>query len=381
MQKINRVTIIVLDSAGIGALPDAELYGDSGVNTLAHIAEKCNGINLPNMQKLGLGNLCSIQGVAPVELNKCTGSFGIAAELSKGKDTTIGHWEIAGVITEEALPTYPDGFPDEIIESFEAACGYQTIGNIVASGTEIINRFGDEHVQTRKLIVYTSADSVFQIAAHEEVVPLPELYRICEIARVQLKVGRIIARPFVGSNGNYTRTANRHDYSLVPPSNLLNRLQDNGLSVIGVGKIYDIFAGSGVTESVRTQDNMQGVDRTIEYLKKDNRGLIFSNLVDFDMKFGHRRDASGYKQALEEFDTRLPEIFSSMQDDDLLIITADHGCDPTHSGTDHTREYIPLLCYGRNLPVKNLGIRQSFADIAATVENLLLGKESENSFL
>lgn len=380
MQKINRVTIIVLDSAGIGALPDAELYGDAGVNTLAHIASACNGISLPNMQKLGLGNLSSIQGVMPRELKECTGSFGTAAELSKGKDTTIGHWEIAGVITHDALPTYPDGFPAGIIERFEKACGYSTLGNIVASGTEIINQFGDEHVETKKLIVYTSADSVFQIAAHEEVVPLSELYRICEIAREQLKVGRIIARPFIGSHGNYTRTANRHDYSLVPPHNLLNRLQDSGLAVIGVGKIYDIFAGSGVTQSVRTQDNMQGVDRTIEFLKQDNRGLIFTNLVDFDMKFGHRRDASGYKNALEEFDRRLPEIYAALRDDDLLIITADHGCDPTHSGSDHTREYIPLLCYGKQLPVKNLGVRTSFADIAATVEKLLLAKDNENSF-
>ena len=380
MQTINRVTIIVLDSAGIGFLPDAAQYGDCGANTIVHTAEACGGLHLPNLQKLGLGNLANIAGVAPVALSECQGSYARAAELSQGKDTTIGHWEIAGVITEEPLPTYPNGFPAEIIEAFEKECGRGTLGNKVASGTEIINEYGDEHVKTGKLIVYTSADSVFQIAAHEDIVPLPELYRYCEIARRQLKVGRIIARPFIGSSGKYARTANRHDYSLAPEETMLNRLSARGLDVIGIGKIFDIYAGSGVTEYVRTHDNMEGVDQTIAYLKKENRGLIFTNLVDFDMKFGHRRDAFGYKAALEQFDRRLPEIYDALQDDDLLIITADHGCDPIFKGTDHTREYIPVLCYGKKLPAKDLGLRKSFSDIATTVETLLLKQAKQNSF-
>lgn len=380
MNEINRVILIVLDSAGVGFLPDASEYNDLGADTIAHIAKACNGLNLPNMQQLGLGNISAIQGVEPLALSLCKGSFGKASEMSAGKDTTIGHWEIAGAITEQPLPTYPNGFPDEIIQKFEQASGYRTIGNIVASGTEIINQYGDEHVKTKKLIVYTSADSVFQIAAHEEIVGLEELYRVCEIARKQLKVGRIIARPFIGSSGHYIRTANRHDYSLNPPENMLDRLKSKNFSVIGIGKINDIFAGSGLTGYVRTHDNMEGVDKTIDFIKQTSEGLIFTNLVDFDMKFGHRRDAFGYKKALEEFDSRLPELYSVMKDDDLLIITADHGCDPTFKGTDHTREYIPILCYGKKIPVKNIGVRKSFADIAATIEYLILKKDSQNSF-
>lgn len=380
MNKINRVTLIVLDSAGVGALPDAAQYGDVGANTFGNLAKATGGLRLPHMEKLGLGNIIPIKGVAPV-VNPVHAAFGKAMEASSGKDTTIGHWEIGGIIKKDAFPTYPNGFPASIITEFEKKTGRKVIGNCVASGTDIIDRLGAEHVKTGALIVYTSADSVFQIAAHEEIVPIDELYRYCEIAREMLEVGRVIARPFIGSEGAFKRTANRHDYSIEPQGiTILDQLKEAGKEVLGVGKIYDIFAGRGLTEYVRSKSNMDGVDRTIELMKKKNSGLIFTNLVDFDMNYGHRRDAQGYKNALEEFDSRLPEIYQQMKDDDLLIITADHGCDPTHSGTDHTREYIPILVYGKNIKGGDIGIRQSFADIASTIGELLLNKKAPGSF-
>ncbi len=380
MSKINRVTLIVLDSAGVGELPDAADYGDKGANTFGNLARAAGGLKLPNMEKMGLGNIIDIQGVSPVEAPESS-AYGKASEASSGKDTTIGHWEIAGIIKKNPFPTYPNGFPKEIIEEFESKTGRKVIGNCVASGTQIIEELGDEHVETGALIVYTSADSVFQIAAHEEIVPIDELYRYCEIAREMLSVGRVIARPFIGKSGEYTRTSNRHDYSIEPEGDtVLDRLKSAGKDVLGVGKIYDIFAGRGLTDYVRSKSNMDGVDKTIEYLKQDNKGLIFTNLVDFDMSFGHRRDVQGYKNALEEFDARLPEIMSHMKEDDVLMLTADHGCDPTHKGTDHTREYIPILVHGKGIQGANLGVRNSFADIANTIEEMLLGSSPEGSF-
>ncbi|BDD12787.1 phosphopentomutase (plasmid) [Fulvitalea axinellae] len=375
--KINRVALVVLDSVGIGYADDADEYGDLGANTLGHIGDAV-GLNLPNMARLGLGNLAPIGGV-PRNLNP-EGAFGIAKEVSKGKDTTTGHWEIAGEILEEAFPTYLDGFPEEIINEFSKRTGRGVIGNKVASGTAIIDELGDEHVATGNLIVYTSADSVFQIAAHEEIVPLDELYRYCEIAREMLQVGRVIARPFIGADGAYSRTANRHDYALEPGDNMLSRLKAAGQDVCAVGKISDIFAGKGITQSIRTKNNMEGVDATLKFLGEGNKGLIFTNLVDFDMHFGHRRDVWGYKRCLEEFDVRLPEILDALRDDDLLIITADHGNDPIFKGTDHTREHIPILLAGKHVDPVRIGFRQSFKDIADTIEELLMGVESEGSF-
>ncbi|MCK5883325.1 MAG: phosphopentomutase, partial [Bacteriovoracaceae bacterium] len=380
MSKINRVTLIVLDSAGVGELPDARQYGDEGSNTLGNLASAAGGLNLPNMEKMGLGNIIDILGVSPV-VNPENSAFGKAAEASSGKDTTIGHWEIAGIIKTDPFPTFPNGFSDETIREFEEKTGHKVIGNCVASGTQIIDELGDEHVKTGALIVYTSADSVFQIAAHEGVVPIEEQYRFCEIAREMLSVGRVIARPFIGESGAYARTTNRHDYSMEPEGvTILDKLQENGKEVLGVGKIYDIFAGRGVTNYVRSKNNMEGVDRTIEYLKEKSSGLIFTNLVDFDMHFGHRRDVQGYKNALEEFDARLPDIMENMNDDDVLMLTADHGCDPTQPGTDHTREYIPIVVYGKKIKSADLGERKAFADIASTIEEMLLGGKPSGSF-
>lgn len=378
MQKIKRAIVMVLDSAGVGALDDAAEYGDEGANTLGHIGEASGGLCLPNMEKLGLGNIIDIKGVK--KLDTTIGSYGKAIEASVGKDTTIGHWEIAGIITEEALPTYPNGFPADFLKKYEEAIGRKVLGNEVASGTEIISRLGDEHVSTGSPIIYTSADSVFQIAAHEEVISLDELYKFCEIAREMLQVGRVIARPFIGKTGEYVRTSNRHDYSLEPKETVLDRLNAAGQEVLGVGKISDIFAGKGITSSVRTKSNTEGVDRTIELIKQNNQGLIFTNLVDFDMKFGHRRDVLGYKKALEEFDSRLSEIMDCMNDDDILILTADHGCDPTYKGTDHTREYAPIIAYGKKLKAVDLGVRNTYADIAYTLEEMLLGNYLDGSF-
>ena len=371
MENINRAILIVLDSVGVGELPDAPDYGDTGSNTLGNIVKSSGGIRLPNMTNMGLGKIDGIDYL-PVP-GDISGSYGRMAEVSKGKDTITGHWEIAGIQLEYPFPTYPNGFSREILEKFEQLSGRGILGNCVASGTEIIKEYGEEHMRTGKLIVYTSADSVFQIAAHEEIVPLEELYRICRIARDMLQgenmVGRVIARPFTGMPGSFSRTVNRRDFSAEPTADtILDKLQQKGLDVIAVGKIEDIFSGKGITLAEHTKSNMNGVDITLKYMKEDNKGIIFTNLVDFDMVFGHRNNVEGYRQALEEFDARLPEIVAAMREGDLLIITADHGCDPTTPSTDHSREHVPLLVYGRNVKQDvNLGTRKTFADLASTI--------------
>lgn len=378
---IDRVIILVMDSVGIGALPDSEKFGDVGVNTLGNISKKTGGIDLPNLVKLGLGNIDEIEGLEST--SNPIGSFGKMMEISNGKDTTTGHWEIAGLHIKEPFQTYPDGFPEHIISKFEELTGRKVLGNKTASGTEIIKELGEEHMKSGNPIVYTSADSVFQIAAHEDVIPLDELYKMCSIAREMLKgedqVARVIARPFVGELGNFTRTPNRRDYSLNPfEKTILDYTSEAGYDVMAVGKIEDIFNGKGITKEVHTKSNMDGVDKTIEYLKTDSKGIIFTNLVDFDAKFGHRRNPEGYKEALEELDARIPEILDSLKDNDMLIITADHGNDPTYKGTDHTREYVPLIVYGKNVKAGvNLGTRESFADIAATIADVLNVKRSK----
>lgn len=372
---IRRVILIVLDSVGVGELPDAHAYGDQGSNTLAHTAAAVGGINLPNMADLGLGNILSIQGVPPVE--QARGAYGRMAEQSPGKDTTTGHWEIAGIILERPFPVYPEGFPAGLIAGFEQAIGRPVLGNVVASGTQIIEELGEEHVRTGHPIVYTSADSVFQIAAHEEVIPVDELYRMCEIAREMLvgehAVGRVIARPFVGKPGAWERTPRRHDYSLKPISpTVLDAVKTAGQQVVAVGKIKDIFAGEGITRSLTTLNNMDGVDKTLAVLREPFQGLLFANLVDYDSKYGHRNDVEGYARALEEFDRRLPELLAALRPEDILIITADHGCDPTTKSTDHSREYVPVMvCGDYVLPHVDLGIRETFADLGATVADIL----------
>ncbi|NLC77355.1 MAG: phosphopentomutase [Clostridia bacterium] len=369
-----RVMLIVLDSVGVGALPDAHLYGDEGSNTLGNIARRVK-LALPNLGKLGLGNIVPIEGIAPAAAP--LGAFGKMAELSPGKDTTTGHWEMAGIVLEKPFPIYPEGFPEEIINAFEERTGRKVLGNKPASGTVIIEELGAEHLATGKPIVYTSADSVFQIAAHEEVIPLEELYEMCRVAREILQgehaVGRVIARPFVGTPGKFQRTANRHDYSIEPPSpTMLELIKDRGLEVVGIGKIGDIYSGKGLTKSVPTKGNADGIDRTLAAWQSVKAGLVFTNLVDYDMKYGHRNDVAGYAAALEEFDGRLPEIMGQLNEEDLLIITADHGCDPTMPGTDHTREYVPLLIYGAKVKAgTNMGIRKTFADVGATVTGYL----------
>lgn len=373
---MSRVIWMVIDSVGIGQLPDSEKFGDKNVNTLGNIVKEYNDIKIPNMRKLGIGN---IDGVDFIESEKSPiGAFGKCSELSQGKDTTTGHWEMTGVLVETPFKTFENGFPKEIIDEFERRTGRKVVGNKPASGTAILDEFGEHQIKTGDVIVYTSADSVFQIAANEEVIPLEELYKMCEIAREIMMgdnaVARVIARPFVGKKtGEFTRTSNRRDYSLNPfEPTVLDNIKESNLDVIGVGKIEDIFNGQGITEAIHTKDNMHGVDETINYIKKENNGLIFTNLVDFDSKFGHRRNVEGYKEALEEFDARIPEIMDAMKDDDILIINADHGNDPTYKGTDHTREYIPVLVYGKKIKENvNLGIRDSFADIGATVADLL----------
>ncbi|MDU1538859.1 MAG: phosphopentomutase [Paeniclostridium sordellii] len=372
---MSRVIWMVIDSVGIGALPDSEKFGDVNVNTLGNIVKTYKDIKIPNMINLGLSN---IEGVESLEsINNPKGSFGRAKEVSKGKDTTTGHWEMTGVLVETPFKTYENGFPKEIIEEFERKTNRKVIGNKPASGTAILDELGEQQMKTGEVIVYTSADSVFQIAAHEDIIPLDELYRMCEIAREIMMgenaVARIIARPFIGTPGSFERTANRRDYSLSPfEDTVLDNIKNANLDVIGVGKIEDIFNKQGITEAIHTKDNMDGVDQTINYMKKDNKGLIFTNLVDFDSKYGHRRDVEGYKNALEEFDARIPEILENMKDDDILIINSDHGNDPTYKGTDHTREYIPILIYGKNVVNGyNLGTRDSFADIGATVADIL----------
>ena len=371
---MKRVFLIVLDSFGIGALPDAAAFGDPGTNTLRSCATS-KYLNIPNLIAAGLGNIdgvdCLPKTAAP------TGAVARLAEQSMGKDTTIGHWEIAGIVSPNPLPTYPNGFPDEVLEPFKAATGRGILANAPWSGTEVINVFGDEHVRTGDLIVYTSADSVFQIAAHEDVVPLEQLYEYCRIARKLLQgkhgVGRVIARPFVGTSGAYKRTSNRHDYSLEPPrETLLDALKAAGKASIGVGKIYDIFAGIGVTEHVYNKSNAHGMEHTLHYAQQDFEGLCFVNLVDFDMVYGHRRDIDGYAKALAEFDAWLPKLLEQLGDEDIVMITADHGCDPGYAATtDHTREHVPLLVLGKQVKPVNLGTRRSFADIAATVAELL----------
>jgi len=368
-------------------MPDAGKYGDLGSHTLGNIARQRGGLQLTYLQKLGLGNIEPIMGVPAHPTPE--GNFGKMAERSLGKDTTSGHWEMAGIILERPLPTFPQGFPKEFIARYELAIGREVIGNEVASGTEIIQRLGEEHVQTGKPIVYTSADSVFQVAAHEEVIPLSELMRLCQIARDMLtgemQVGRVIARPFLGQVGQFYRTPNRHDFALAPPHKiLLEYVQERGLEVCAVGKINDIYAGKGVTDFVTTKGNMEGVDKTLDYMAKVKSGLIMTNLVDFDMLYGHRNDVEGYARALEAFDARLPEIYAALRPEDMLIITADHGCDPTRPGTDHSREYVPLLVYGTTLNKGvNLGVRSTFADLGATVAEYLKTEPMANgkSFL
>lgn len=367
---MKRVFLIVLDSVGIGEMPDAAEYGDVGSNTLKAAAADA-GFSMEHMRSLGLFN---IEGVNCAEkTDSPTGAFARIQEASKGKDTTIGHWEIAGLVSDKPLPTYPDGFPEELLEKFSKAVGRGVLCNKPYSGTEVIKDYGKEHMVTGDLIVYTSADSVFQIAAHEEVVPLTELYDICEKARQLLTgehgVGRVIARPFTGELGNFTRTSNRHDYSLTPPKKtMLNYLKEAGMTVAAVGKINDIFAGSGITEMVRTKNNDEGIDRTIEYLQKDFEGLCFINLVDYDMIYGHRNDVQGYAAALTRFDERLPEILELLRKDDVLMITADHGCDPSTPSTDHSREYTPFIATGKRVRAgADLKTRDCFADIGATI--------------
>ena len=385
MEKLERVTVIVLDSVGIGELPDAVEFGDAGSNTLGHIAEASNGIVLPNMEKLGLGSLTDIKGVP--KTSNPQGAYGKANEASKGKDTTTGHWEIGGVILEKPFPTYPNGFPKVVLDEIEKRTGRKILCNMPYSGTDVLDDFGDEQLETGAWILYTSADPVLQIAAHEEKIPLKELYETCKIALEicgeHSPVARVIARPYIGSSkGNFKRTSNRHDYSIEPPKDtILDKIKASDLDVIAIGKTSDIFSGKGITESKGTnKDNKDGIIKTIHALKDDTKGLIFTNLVDFDMLYGHRRNVKGYKDALEEFDNYLPEIISNLKDKEILIITADHGCDPTYKGTDHTREYIPILVYGKGIKNVDLGIRSTFADIAATIEELLLGNKVEGSF-
>lgn len=373
--QIKRVIVIVLDSVGIGELPDACTYGDVGSHTLGNIAQAVGGLKLPNMQKMGLGNIAILDGIKP-QLHP-TAVYGKMAEVSAGKDTTTGHWELMGLFLEQPFPLYPDGFPPEVMDTFESAIGRGTLGNYPASGTVIIEELGAEHMASGKPIIYTSGDSVFQIAAHEEIIPIEELYDMCrtarEILRGQHEVSRVIARPFIGTPDKFTRTANRHDFSVVPPQpTVLDALKNAGFMSYAVGKINDIFVGQGITDYVTTQDNMDGVDKTIAVMKeRQESGLIFVNLVDFDAKFGHRNNPQGYANALVEFDQRLPEILAALTPNDLLVLTADHGNDPTFPGTDHTREYVPILITGSNVkPGVNIGVRRTFADLAATIADI-----------
>lgn len=373
--QIRRVIAIVLDSCGIGALPDAARYGDVGSNTIANTAAAVGGLSLPHLQRLGLGNIAPITGVPPAD--QPTGAYGKMAEKSEGKDSTNGHWEIMGVILEKTFPVYPEGFPEDLMLEFESRIGRKTLGNKPASGTVIIEELGAEHLRTGYPIVYTSADSVFQIAAHESIIPLDELYEMCEIARVLLHgehaVGRVIARPFVGQVGSFQRTAQRKDFSLKPPApTVLDFAQEAGLDVLGVGKVDYLFANQGITDCVHVKDNDEGISQTIVAINSLERGIVLTNLGDFDTVFGHRNNPQGFAGALEAFDHRLPEIQAAMQPDDVLFITADHGCDPTTVSTDHSREYVPLLVGGATVKSGvNLGVRATFADLGATVASLL----------
>ena len=373
---IDRIIIIVLDSVGIGELPDAYKFGDEGSNTLVNTAKAVGGLNVPNLESFGLGKIGDIPGVSKGVDAKAF--YGKMIEASAAKDTTSGHWEIMGVITEKPFPTYPEGFPDDVIEEFTTAIGRPILGNKTASGTEIIKELGEEHIRTGYPIVYTSADSVFQIAACEDVIPIESLYEMCDCARDILKgehnVGRVIARPFIEENGIYTRTESRRDFSLLPPEEtVLDKAVKKGYEVVGVGKIGDIFAHRGLTREIHASNNRDGVLKTIESIREDFKGIIFTNLIDFDMKYGHRNNPEGYAETLESFDKSLPEIVDALKAGDVIIITADHGCDPTTLSTDHSREYVPLLVFGKKLNKPgSLGIRNSFADIGATVSEALL---------
>ena len=367
---MKRLFFIILDSFGIGEMPDANEFHDEGSNTLKSVSSS-SFFNAPNMQKLGLFNIdgCSVAGDS---VDHPLGAYGKFAERSKGKDTTTGHWEIAGLVSGKPFPTYPNGFPEEIIKEFEKQSGYKTLCNKPYSGTEVIKDYGRQHIKEKALIVYTSADSVFQIAAHEDIVPVEELYRVCEIARNILQgehgVGRVIARPFTGEYPNYVRTSNRHDFSLKPPKDtMLDIMMRNGLDTIGVGKINDIFAGKGISEFVRTSGNTDGMQKTSEYLSKDFKGICFVNLVDFDMLYGHRNDVDGYAKAITEFDKWLGTFMEGLGEDDYLLISADHGCDPITPSTDHSREYVFMLAYGKKIKSVDLGIRTTFADMAKTI--------------
>ena len=369
-KNIERVILIVLDSVGTGSLPDAAAYGDEGANTLGHVAELCGGLSLPNLQKLGLGNIISIKGVAaqPDPL----ASWGRMAEMAHGKDTIAGHWEMMGIILDQAFALFPQGFPPELLDDFKQRTGVKGIlGNKAASGTEIIAELGSEHMRSGFPIVYTSADSVLQIAAHEEIIPLKKLYEICRQSRKicdAWRIGRVIARPFIGSARNFSRTTNRRDFPMLPPrQTVLDIMRKNGLEVTAIGKIENIFAGQGIGRSRPSHSNSEGMSLLAEELSATRRGLIFANLVDFDMLYGHRNDAAGYGAALEIFDRELGSFVPLLGPADLLIITADHGCDPTYPGTDHTREYVPLLVYGLGLPARPLGVRGNFADVGVSI--------------
>jgi phosphopentomutase len=370
--RFERICLIVLDSVGIGELPDADRFGDVGSHTLGHIAEQVNGFSLPNLQKLGLGNIAPLTGIPAAQEPQAY--YGKMAEVSVGKDTMTGHWELMGLKVTIPFNVYPQGFPAKLVDQFEQETGRKVIGNKPASGTEILDELGEEQMKTGAWIVYTSADSVFQLAAHEDIIPLEELYRACEIARKltlqdEFAVGRVIARPYKGQPGAFARTSNRHDYAVSPPApTVMNHLKDQGLDVIAIGKINDIFTGEGVTKAIHTKSNQDGIDKTIEVLSSKFTGLAFTNLVDFDSLYGHRRDPDGYGRCLQEFDDRLPEILEGISGKDLLILTADHGNDPVHSGTDHTREYVPILLFSPSLRSgASIGVRATFADLGATI--------------
>jgi phosphopentomutase len=383
--EAKRIILLVLDSVGAGELPDAAKYGDSGSNTLGNTARVVGGLNIPNLESLGLGNILPLEGVPPAQNPKA--SYGKMCQRSAGKDTTTGHWELAGLILERPFPVYPHGFPPEIIGPFEEAIGRRVLGNRTASGTVIIDELGERHMETGYPIVYTSADSVFQVAAHEKVIPLKELYKICRIARKMLAgehaVGRVIARPFDGEPGSFYRTGNRHDFSLKPPGQtVLSLLQENRIPVTAIGKISDIFAGEGITASFPTKGNRDTMEQTLKQIRSGTWGLVFVNLIDFDMLYGHRNNPPGYAKALEEFDGMLPLLNDALQKNDVVMITADHGCDPTTPSTDHSREYVPLLVYGNTVRGGfNLGTRGSFTDVAATIAEIFgLRFPTGNSF-
>ncbi|HLS36452.1 MAG TPA: phosphopentomutase [Bacillota bacterium] len=372
MQPFKRIFLVVLDSVGIGEAPDAEKYDDVGAHTLGNIAKTMNGLHMPNMARLGLSNIEQIKGIE--QTAQPIAHFTKMEEASVGKDTMTGHWELMGLHVKTPFKTFPNGFPEELMDELSKRTGRKILGNKPASGTEIIKELGEEHIKTGSLIVYTSADSVLQIAAHEEVIPLEELYEICEISREltledPYMVGRVIARPFVGEVGHFVRTANRKDYALKPfERTVMNELKDSAFDVISIGKIEDIFDGEGITKAIKTEDNDDGMEKLVKTINKSFTGLAFLNLVDFDAKYGHRRDTEGYAKALETFDQQLPEVLNKLSDDDLLILTADHGNDPTHHGTDHTREYVPLLVYHHKIQKgKQLPLRETFADVGATI--------------